>query len=111
MGKRKKQHRKRVQQRNAQKANQQKAVLNHLKELGITPAQALQMIQNGELKPNDEVVFGPKETELASPQHTTMLPESQRVASADGLVDVRTGLVTPWSESGSDNDRPQDTQS
>ena len=111
MGKRAKQHRKRVQQRNAQKTNQQKAVLNHLKELGITPAQALQMIQKGELKPNDQEVFGPKETVLASPQHTTMLSGSQQVASADGLVDFRTRLVTPLSESGSDNDHPQDTQS
>ena len=111
MGKAKKNHRKRVQQRNAQKTSQQKAVMNHLKELGITPMQALQMMQEGRLKPSDEVVFGPKSTELKTPQHLISLTQSGQVATGDGLVDIQTGYATPYaSAEEGETKNPQDKQ-
>ena len=111
MGKNRKDRRKKVQARNAQKEAQKRAVLNHLKELGLTPIQALKMMQEGRLKPSDEVVFGPKETELKSPLHSTSLTQSGQVATGDGLVYIQTGYVTPYAavEEG-ETKNPQDKQ-
>jgi len=111
MGKRKKEHRKRVSARNAQKEAQKKAVMNHLKELGITPMEALKMMHEGTLKPKDDQVFGPKESLLHSPLHTTSLTQSGPVTTGDGLVAPRTTHVTPYSQAGeSETKNPQDKQ-
>ena len=79
MGKNRKEHRKKVKARNqrikAEQAKNQKALKEYLNGLGLTPEEALVKLQAGEIKVQDEQVFGPKETIIPEPLHTTRLPE------------------------------------
>lgn len=79
MGKNRKEHRKKVKARNqrikAEQAKNQKALKEYLNGLGLTPEEALAKVQAGEIKVQDEQVFGPKETIIPEPLHRLRLPE------------------------------------
>jgi hypothetical protein len=74
MGKKAKEHRRKVQARNSQSSAKRRAVMNFLQKNNLTPEEAMQKFTTGEFRPTDEQVFGPKETILKSPQHSIALP-------------------------------------
>jgi len=111
MGKNRKAHRKKVRARNAQKKAQQNKVLKYIKDQGMTPQEMLAKIQRGEVKISDDQVFGPKETVLQSPQHTTTLTQSGPVGPSIEMDDTRIKYVTPYSQAGeTQTTNPRDTQ-
>ena len=97
MGKKTKAHRQKVQARNAQKTANKHAVLNYLKQNGLTPGEAFVKLAKGEIQIGDQEVFGPKSTLLKSHPHTTVLAGSQhgsvRALAEDGIPFPHTGPV------------------
>ena len=97
MGKKDKAHRQKVQARNAQKTANKHAVLNYLKQNGLTPGEAFVKLAKGEIQVTDKEVFGPKSTDLRSHPHTTVLAGSQtgsvQASGTDGISYPHTGPV------------------